>query len=294
MLEVKRGGTKRLAVNTGATATAVKITLTHELGTVLLNQANTSGSGANWYYDLTADNTNVCGVIKVTWNYNIGATPKKQVEYFKVYQPYTSESDLVATFPELDGKTDDFSRVEKTIRGIVDTYCGQSFDAMPGITVKVDGSGSNMLHVWYRIEELTNVYVDGDLTNDIAAYVEVTPDSDFYIRRKNSGGDGNKSEAFERMFTSTEYSHRFFNKKRVYHIKGDFGWGYVPSNVEEATKLLMQDWYNQDSIHRRHGVIFSGVGPVQNNYQTDLVGTTGNIDADVLLMDYTKFVMDYI
>ena len=66
------------------------------------------------------------------------------------------------------------------------------------------------------------------------------------------------------------------------------------SNIEEAAKILIAEYLNQDSQNRKHGVIFSGIGPIQTNYATDLMGTTGNIDADVLLMDYTKFLMDYI
>lgn len=294
MIEIKRRGTKRLTFTAPSTPTAVTITLTHEFGDSIRAATPAGGSGVSWYYDLTPDDTESCGSIRATWTYTIGGVTKKRVDHFRVFQPYVTEATLLMEYPELDGKTDNFTQIERQVRQVIDTYCGQTFDAYPGRILKIDGSGTNMLHVWYRVEELTNVYVDGDTNNDVVAYVEIAPDSDFYIRKKNSGSGGNKSEAFERMFGATEHSNRFFNKRRVYHVKGDFGWGYVPSNVEEASKLLIQDWYNQDSTHRRHGIIFSGVGPVQNNYQTDLIGTTGNIDADVLLMDYTKFVMDYI
>lgn len=295
MIEVKRRGSKTLTLTTEATATDVNITLTHEFGDSVRAATNAVGAGVDWTYVLTSEDTEACGRIKATWTYKISGVDKKRIDYFKVYQPYTTESALTIDYPEVEGKTDNFAMVERQVRQVVDTYCGQSFDAYPGRTLKIDGSGTNLLHVWYRIESFTNVYIDGDTTNDIAAYCEITPDSEFYLRKKSVRyGSGTKSDEFIRQYTLDTTSDRFFSRKVVYHLKGDFGWGYVPTNIEEATKILMADYYNGDSDHRKHNVIFAGVGPVQSNYKTDLMGTTGNLDADILLMDYTKFIMDYI
>lgn len=292
MQEVKRGETKEINLTTSAVATDVTVTLTHEFGDSIRPATAASGSGTSFSFELTEDDTNACGTLKIVWNYTMG-TAKSKTEYIKVVQPYVLVDDFIIEFPELeDQATENFDAVEKQVRMVVDTYCGQTFEAYPNLTLKIDGNGGNSLRVWYRIEHLESVLINGDEASDLIDYVEIAPDSEYYIRKKSRYyGDG-KSETFSKFWSDS--TGKFFNARNIYHVKGDFGWGYVPTNVEEASKLLISDWYNQDSTHRRHGVVFAGIGPVQTNYKTDLVGTTGNIDADVLLMDYTKFLMDHI
>ena len=61
----------------------------------------------------------------------------------------------------------------------------------------------------------------------------------------------------------------------------------------------MVDAMNDDSEIRRRGVIKVEYDTVRyemasGNSKASFYESTGNIDADVLLMDYTLFVMDYV
>jgi hypothetical protein len=52
---------------------------------------------------------------------------------------------------------------------------------------------------------------------------------------------------------------------------------------------------NDDSEFRRHGIQRVEMDTIRYEINTtNFFETTGNIDADVLLMDYTLFVMDYV
>ena len=52
---------------------------------------------------------------------------------------------------------------------------------------------------------------------------------------------------------------------------------------------------NDDSEFRRHGIFDAKFDSnSQFVFKSNFYESTGNIDADVLLMDYTMFVMDYI
>ena len=51
---------------------------------------------------------------------------------------------------------------------------------------------------------------------------------------------------------------------------------------------------NGDSDYRRHGMKTVDMDILKYETRDSFYESTGNIDADVLLMDYTLFVMDYV
>ena len=85
-----------------------------------------------------------------------------------------------------------------------------------------------------------------------------------------------------------------FYPRDAYLIEGDFGWQFVPNNIEQAADLLLEDMMNDDSEFRRHGIHRVDMDTIEYFTNTNFYETTGNIDADILLMDYTLFIMDYI
>lgn len=297
MNEVKRNKTKTLTLVTPSAATNVKISLVHTIDSSEIKAltAATIDDTTNFHYDLTSSDTDACGIIKVIWKYDISSVTNTKIDYLKVYQPYVSSSDVELEYPELSNKLDNFDSIERKIRGIIDTYCGQTFDFYPNRKLAVDGSGRDYLHVYYRIDSFTKIMRNTDA--EVTSYVEKAPESEFFLRKKRHFDgviDGAKEIVlFDDGYTAT-VSSRFFNKRSTYFVTGDFGWPYIPSNVNEAAKLLVADYLNQDSDYRRHNVVFQGTGPVQTTFKNDLIGTTGNLDADVLLIDYTSYLMDSI
>jgi hypothetical protein len=85
-----------------------------------------------------------------------------------------------------------------------------------------------------------------------------------------------------------------FDKKRDYRVNGDWGWKFVPSNVESAAEILIADMMNNDSEYRNHRILNVDLDSVRISFDSDFLGTTGNTEADILLMDYTLYVMDYV
>jgi hypothetical protein len=77
-------------------------------------------------------------------------------------------------------------------------------------------------------------------------------------------------------------------------VEGDLGWRFVPNNIEQAADLLLEDMMNDDSIYRRHGIYSADMDVLKIQTGQNFYESTGNIDADILLMDYTLFVMDYV
>jgi hypothetical protein len=113
--------------------------------------------------------------------------------------------------------------------------------------------------------------------------------SSYYIQFRKSYLDKTQMRVYESSFSEDD----------DFRIEGDFGWQFVPNNIEQAADLLMVDAMNDDSEIRRRGIIKVEYDTVRyemapRNSKASFYESTGNIDADVLLMDYTLFVMDYV
>lgn len=96
------------------------------------------------------------------------------------------------------------------------------------------------------------------------------------------------------MTNSNRITEKYFRENSDYKIEGDFGWRYVPNNVTQAADLLITDMLNDDSEYRRHGITSVDMDNIRFSINSNFYESTGNIEADVLLTDYTLFVMDYI
>jgi hypothetical protein len=188
--------------------------------------------------------------------------------------------------------------MEKRVRNIINTFCGQSFDYYPNKYIEISGSGKNTLHLPHPISGLTKVTVNvgdedqtviHDSTDATLNNIEKSKEphnfqSSYYIQFKRSFLD-----SVQTLIVSSK-----FDEGDDYKIEGDFGWKYVPDNIVQAADLLLEDMMNGDSDYRRHGMTTVDMDILKYQVKDSFYESTGNIEADVLLMDYTLFVMDYV
>jgi hypothetical protein len=189
--------------------------------------------------------------------------------------------------------------MEKKVRNIINTYCGQSFEYYPNKYLEVMGSGKNTLHIPNPITTLRKVTSDPG-TNDetvLHDYSDATLNHIEKIREPHSFGSSYYLQFRKSVLDSVNVLLLVnrFDKQSIYRVEGDFGWQFVPNNIEQAADLLLVDMMNDDSEFRRHGIQRVEMDTIRYEINTtNFFETTGNIDADVLLMDYTLFVMDYV
>jgi hypothetical protein len=79
-----------------------------------------------------------------------------------------------------------------------------------------------------------------------------------------------------------------------YIIRGNWGWDSIPSNVTEASALLIADLMSDDANYARRGISRLKMDQYEIQYTDSAAVGTGNIEADVLLMDYTIYTMGLI
>lgn len=304
-VKVNTSKTLSLTLPSDPQSNLVSVSLYHELGDLVFGPVTASrpsmgvytvtfGQQASGIYIL-----NSAGRHRAEFTYTIAGTQYSQSQYINVYAPYTTSSDFFISYPELqESKGSLFDRYERRARAIIDTYCGQSFNYYPNKSITIDGNNHSNLHLPYPVYSLTKVTQDPGRTYAEVVFDSTVPttnnverikqplnfESSYYIRFKSDTIDKNDTLIVPNKFRA----------KSEYKIEGSFGWAHVPNNVKFAADLIIADLMNDDSEYRRHGVYSIDMDIVKMQMKQSFYESTGNIEADVYLMDYTLFVMDYI
>lgn len=308
MDEVKINTSKTITLNlpSDPASNAVSASLYHEFGDLVSGPTSATRTGAGIYtitYGQKSSGHYVLdssGKYKVVFTYTVSGVEYTKTEVFNVYSPYITYEQFFEEYPELESENSVlFDKAERKVRNIINTFTGQSFDPFYNKKIVMMGNNSQHLHLPLSIWNLKKVVADEgateeqtlhDYTDSTINNMEKVPHSPFnfnssyYIRWKYSTLEST---------TITMITNRF-KKSSKYSITGDYGWEYVPGNIQEASALLLADLFNDDSSYRRHGIASVDLDVVKFNMKDKFYESTGNIDADVLLMDYTTFIMDYI
>ena len=284
---------------------AVSVSLYHEFND-LVNGPTSATRVSTGVYTITYGQQNsghyilnAAGKHRVVFTYTVSGVEYTKTEYINVYTPYMNATEFFTVHPELqEEKGSLFDRYERRARNIINTYCGQSFEYYPNKTITIEGNNHYKLHLPFPIYTLTKLTQDPgrdyaeiifDSATDNSNNVEKVRqphnfEASYYLRFKPDTLDRNNTLIVPVRFRS----------KSEYKIEGDFGWKYVPLNIQQAADLIIADLMNDDSDYRRHGIHSIDMDVVKMQFNQSFYETTGNIEADVLLMDYTLFVMDYV
>lgn len=259
---------------------APSVTLFHEWGDQVGGTlTSTLDSGTIYKVSLTSSHTESSGVLKLKWSYMVGSTARTQDSFLNIYTPYIDDLTFFDRHPETEAEWGDrFAELELKTRNIINTYCGQEFDIKINKTLSLEGNESKTLFLPVRIDSVASVMastssVGGTSSADVTELVEIHPESHFFLRAKG----GQK-----------------FSSEGTFAIRGNWGWGYIPQNVTDAADYIILDLMNDDSAYRQHGVTKAKVDAHELTFSDSIFGSTGNIDADVLLMDYTLYFLTMI
>lgn len=284
--EVKRNQdyTASLSLGSDPDGNAVTLTLTHDWGTnIFTTQAATRTATGEYEYTIPASSLQSGGIHKLTWAYTVSGTATTTIDYIDVYEPYLNKISFFIEFPELDTPENDdaFTKADKVARKIVDTYVGYSFIPVYSQYLTFDGTGKrNLFMSSQRLQSFSEVLlVDTGTTStttlDITTSVELIPNDNRFLRYKSLTGK--------------------FSTSSTVKITGDWGWPYVPINVQEATKLILAELFSDDSIYTKHLVSEAYMDTHRLRFNERMQGfSTGNLDADTLLMDYVEFIMEEV
>lgn len=275
MKEIRVNSPKLLTVPTGAT----NLVVVHEWGDIVETSAVTEGET----YSFTPDSI---GVHEFTWLNSLGQTV--QMEHHSSYLPLVEASDFFADHELLEEYTDDFKKIERIVRLLIQNYTGQLFGPYVNKSLEIQGDGGDFLYLPVRIMALTSVL--NGYGDDSSELLEISPNESTILQRVsrfNRAAYGSSDlHDVKRDISWDRYE--AFSPRHTYSITGDWGWRYVPMEVSEASKLLISEILGDDDILelKRKGVFEAQLGDFKLRLNADMWGTTGNVAADNLLSPY--------
>jgi hypothetical protein len=236
-------------------------------------------------------------VLKVTWTYTLHGKSTFQEDFYEVYTPYASISDIIEYYNFGTRSSDVNYKSEKEIQAAefiarmqIENYVGQSFGRSWG-DQEVFGNGSDALELTERMLSITKLYEDGILGIDYTinpAYntfgwnVELT--TTYRAIRIINTASGVLD--YDNVNSPTVlYAGRFRSGSR-YRVYGEKGWTYVPQDVRRCAVILAGDYLAQDSQWRQKYLQKVNLSEISFELAKGAFNGTGNAIVDQILDQY--------
>lgn len=224
------------------------------------------------------------GQVRIEWSFTLQSNAMVLSEEYDVVTPY-------APWGYFQSKTTyaDYLECERIARKVIDWYCGQSFGKLEAVYA-VEGSDTNGLRMPRRLLALTEVRWEDAYTNPSVitapspydGWIEYTWElvaNGWVLRTPRS-----------RKRLDPVYSNKFsFKRNTTYNVDGIWGYSSVPTNVEEAAKIIIANLLCKDQKYRDKYLESIQTGDWTIKFMEEAFDGTGSVTADQLLKDYRMF-----
>jgi hypothetical protein len=228
------------------------------------------------------------GEVEVEWNID-GTVIFSQ--FYPVSTPYLSVSEAKRVWAE--GSEIELLEVERAARHIINAYCGQSFGTkVESKTIK--GTGTTYLPLPEKLLSLTSVVgfrYGNILTVAGGGWYLSSADTRGWVPPIRADYDelnsGTHLEGISYPPVHVpEWSSKLgnvFHAHQQYEVAGTWGWRYVPQEVKEAARLLVNDYAVGDNIYRDRFLTSMTAADWRIQFHDRAFDGTGNARADQLL-----------
>lgn len=186
-----------------------------------------------------------------------------------------------------DNATDEEAyAVEKAVRYIIQAHTGQSFGKFIG-KKSITGSGDSTLRLPSRLIKLNSVNDNTMWSNTL-----VIRGGGWYLTNRAFGLPSLRADyqgVHENPYTSTApigMTKHNFVKHVEYYLDGEWGWNNVPPAVQEAAKLLVNDYACGDSMYRDRFLTSMTAADWRIQFHEGAFANTGNVRANQLLAEF--------
>jgi hypothetical protein len=182
--------------------------------------------------------------------------------------------------------------VEKAVRYIIQAHTGQFFGKFVG-KISVTGSGESYLRLPRKLISFSTINGSAHWNNALALR-----GSGWYLKSKTLSGPPPIRADWDGWNEATAYSghvpivapysqtlNKFANNFE-YEIDGVWGWASVPAAVQEAAKLLINDYACADSNYRDRFLTSMTAADWRIQFHDAAFSNTGNVRANQLLAEY--------
>ena len=248
--------------------------------------------------DITSDYTSLNRVLSLTWSYTLNTKQTQQEEFYEVYTPYATVSDIVDYFNFGTRVSDLNYRDEEEIKSAefmarmqIENYVSMSFGKRTA-NQEIFGNGSDALELTERMNSITKIYEDGILVIDYTSdpvynifgwNVELTPT---YKALRIINSSGLSVISYDNVVDPTVPEYGRFRDASRYRIYGEIGWPYVPQDIRRCAVVLSGDYLSMDANWRQKYLNKVTMGDVSFEMAPGAFNGTGNILVDRILDSY--------
>lgn len=193
-----------------------------------------------------------------------------------------------------EGSTDaEAEEVEKSVRYIIQAHTGQFFGKFIG-KISVTGSGQNFLRLPRKLLTLNSIngsnhWVDSMTLRGAGWYLKSKTLAFPPPIRADWDGWNEATYAYSGHVPIVAPNTKTLNKfleNVEYEIDGVWGWNAVPDAVQEAAKLLINDYACEDSQYRDRFLTSMSAADWRIQFHDGAFSNTGNVRANQLLAEY--------
>lgn len=175
-------------------------------------------------------------------------------------------------------------KLERLVRGIINSYTGQSFGLESG-TITCYGNDDSILMTKKRVVSITSITEAAYPTTLFTNAHRIVNDGYAIEAEYPSPADNSKAVILSEGMYGREYWSLFVNNL-PYLVTGTFGWNTVPFDVNLAALHLAEEFSCDETLWRdRYIKSIKGEG-FDIEFRSDAFTGTGSVVADQLLGKY--------
>lgn len=218
-------------------------------------------------------------------------------ETLDIIRPYTNPNLLGSTATEIA----EFTMYEMIARSIIDTYINDDFNNHKTV-IQAVGQGTDYFSIWEKAHRVLKVYENNELIYDISnpsnytQEFKITLDSTAIVRTE--AGSVNRAEKAHLTLPGASGDFWFYNGDGTAFNTGydyifvlDTGYKTIPTDVEYATKLLIDDLKcGRLEYYKRYTSDYS-TDQYKIKFDKLMMSGTGNMLVDRILDKYVTTIV---
>ncbi|NDB83848.1 MAG: hypothetical protein EB127_14155 [Alphaproteobacteria bacterium] len=276
----------------GVTAVVFEI---YDLDTDEFIQSGTTASGASSIFTatLTEDSVEYDRNVKIEWISSTASGASSTIEFASIIRPFATAT-RIRSIADIDSTVTDTSlkKQERKARMYIQKQTGVDF-LKTYKSVVVYGNNTDVLTLPEPIIRIDKVYEDDILVYDSVSTASINsfdyaiqPSvSKYRIKAVNEDSEIERGLLESPDFSVLPYD-GIFKKDVQYRIVGIFGYSYVPSEIEQATALLVEDYLCNDWNVRNKNIQSLKNDSYDLQYSKEFAGGSGNLLVDSLLSSW--------
>ena len=281
-----------------------------DLDEVIFADEATDSTGNTWLMELSSDICKYDRKLRITiemldygtpsTNSQVGTNGSYNTDYLDVslVRPYVTADELASelglTITEEDPantseiKRTTLQRYERQARMFINSQVNDNF-RFQYKTLVVIGEDTDVLFLGERIESFNKIIKDDEVIFDTTSDPEVDllnydieiSKSKYQLKPISKATNIDEGKA---VYVIVDPG--VFEKGSAYHVRGEYGWKFIPVDIREATILLVDDMRCNDWSYRNKGLASLKNDGFDIEFTDSIFLGTGNILVDSLLAPY--------